>query len=286
LQHKIFISYAREDEDIKERLVSHLNSLESDFIVFWSDNHLRPGDDFENEIQNQITSASAAIWIISADFLRSEFIRRVERPACEAKEKQGEFQIFTLLAGPVSQKGNSRILRRQLWHNAAPLKNRTATERESDIAEFVSIVAEALITAPISDCSVPETIEAGESTKKETLYQSGIKPMSFDVLAIDSQLLSIFGSISFDATWFNTVTGLPPNEFKRVIIDHICYLIRPGSTDDSMSLLLIKMSGNDSPLFDDETRVTTFDRIITIARSFYSPHIKILPTGVLTGTQI
>jgi hypothetical protein len=84
-----------------DRLLVHLKPLESKGLidVVWSDKRIESGAEWEKEIRQAIASARIAILLISADFLASDFITRVELPALlEISNKEG-IVILPVIAG-------------------------------------------------------------------------------------------------------------------------------------------------------------------------------------------
>src|SRR3954462_14506935 len=78
---KIFISYSHADKDWLERLKRHLKPLVRERnLDCWDDTHIRPGDDWKQEIQNALDTAQVAVLLISADFFASDFIAEPELP--------------------------------------------------------------------------------------------------------------------------------------------------------------------------------------------------------------
>ena len=69
---KIFISYSHADKEWLDRLRRHLKPLvrEGD-LDCWDDTHIRPGDDWKQEIENALDTAQVAVLLISADFFAS-----------------------------------------------------------------------------------------------------------------------------------------------------------------------------------------------------------------------
>ncbi len=77
----VFVSYSHKDERWLERLQTHLAPLTQDYdLDLWDDTRLRPGSKWQEEIRNAVDKANAAVLIISADFLASEFVRTNELP--------------------------------------------------------------------------------------------------------------------------------------------------------------------------------------------------------------
>jgi hypothetical protein len=46
----------------------------------WDDTHIRPGDDWKQEIRNALDTAQVAVLLISSDFFASDFIDETELP--------------------------------------------------------------------------------------------------------------------------------------------------------------------------------------------------------------
>jgi len=77
----VFISYSHRDARWLQRLQVHLKPLERlGKITLWDDTHIDPGKKWLNEIRKALGSAKAAILLISADFLASDFIAKNEIP--------------------------------------------------------------------------------------------------------------------------------------------------------------------------------------------------------------
>lgn len=87
----VFVSYSRRDDKwLKEikKIMSPI--LKSDIINFWDDTKIKPGSDWEIEIDNALNISKAAILIVTPDFLDSDFIKSNELPKIlESKESQG-----------------------------------------------------------------------------------------------------------------------------------------------------------------------------------------------------
>lgn len=97
----VFISSSRVDAGWKALLLKQLYVLrEEGLINIWEDRHVEPGADWHRDIQEAIKSASAAVLIITANFLTSEYILNVEVPALLGRRKADGLPIFPLIAEP------------------------------------------------------------------------------------------------------------------------------------------------------------------------------------------
>ncbi|MGB0218067.1 MAG: toll/interleukin-1 receptor domain-containing protein [Sinimarinibacterium flocculans] len=97
----IFISYSHADSYWRQRLETHLAPLErSATVSYWSDRRLLPGSNWRNEIREAIARSKIAIFLVSADFLASDFIRTHELPPLlDAAEDEGK-SIFSIIVSP------------------------------------------------------------------------------------------------------------------------------------------------------------------------------------------
>jgi XTP/dITP diphosphohydrolase len=78
---KIFISYSRDDKKWFQTVVNMLSPILRDYgIAPWTDELIGAGDQWKRAIEAALESSSAAILLVSASFLSSEFIRNVELP--------------------------------------------------------------------------------------------------------------------------------------------------------------------------------------------------------------
>src|SRR5918993_2592769 len=87
---KVFISYSHADKEWLDRLKRHLKPLvRENSLDLWDDTHIRPGDDWKQEIQNALDTAQVAVLLISADFFVSDFIDEAELPPLLAAAQAG-----------------------------------------------------------------------------------------------------------------------------------------------------------------------------------------------------
>lgn len=105
---RIFVSYSHEDDYWLGRLLVHLRPLEREGrIEPWSDREIRPGDEWKEEIRKAIEACQAAVLLISADFMASDFINDDElTPLLEAAKEEG-VRIIPLLVSSSSYEDSS-----------------------------------------------------------------------------------------------------------------------------------------------------------------------------------
>jgi hypothetical protein len=83
----VFICYCHADADAKKELVRHLLGLteplglkDSNYLLVWSDEQIRAGEDWQQRIQEELSKVRVAILLVSSGFLASEFIIGREVP--------------------------------------------------------------------------------------------------------------------------------------------------------------------------------------------------------------
>lgn len=95
---EVFLSYSHRDTEYLERLMVHLRPLERDATIqTWSDRRIRTGERWREEIAEAMDRASAAVLLVSPDFLASDFIMTNELPRLLKKARSEGTQILPLI---------------------------------------------------------------------------------------------------------------------------------------------------------------------------------------------
>jgi hypothetical protein len=75
----VFISYSHRDTDWKDRFVRHLNvSVKQGHFVQWNDEQIGAGEDWYETISAAMDASGVGVFLISSDFLGSDFILKEE----------------------------------------------------------------------------------------------------------------------------------------------------------------------------------------------------------------
>jgi hypothetical protein len=141
-ENDIFISYCHTDNEFLQRLLIHLRPLnKAGLIKTWADTDLRAGDLWEQEITKALQRASAAILLVSADFMASDFIVDNELPPLLAKAEAEGTRIIPLIVKPCRFTRDKHISRFQAVNEPRrPLISLTEAEKEEiydKVAMFV-----------------------------------------------------------------------------------------------------------------------------------------------------
>ena len=115
MRDQVFISYSHKDARWLERLQVYLAPLERrGRIRRWDDTLIKPGQLWESEIGSALERTRVAILLVSADFLASDFIARVELPRLRGvAEDQGVLIIPVIL-------DHCNFDRLPSWPNSSP----------------------------------------------------------------------------------------------------------------------------------------------------------------------
>lgn len=126
----LFISYSHEDEEWLLELKKFLKPLEQrNLVTIWDDRKIKAGAEWRQEIEKALTSAKAAILLISMDFLNSTFIANNELPQLLSAAQQRGLHIFWI-AVRQSTVEETEIAKYQAAHKGPPLASLKDSERD------------------------------------------------------------------------------------------------------------------------------------------------------------
>lgn len=101
--NKIFLSYSHKDIEWMKRLETmlkpYLREAEQE-LNLWVDTKIRAGDQWSKQIDQALKSASIAVLLVSADFLASEFITKVELSWFLKVAKEGKLRLLWVYLSP------------------------------------------------------------------------------------------------------------------------------------------------------------------------------------------
>lgn len=98
---RLFVSYSHKDSDWLDRLRVHLSPVtRSQGIDLWDDTRIKTGQLWKKEIATALDGADAAVLLVSADFLASDFIQSEELPVLLRNASGRGTKIFPIVVGP------------------------------------------------------------------------------------------------------------------------------------------------------------------------------------------
>ncbi len=99
---KVFISYAHADQKMHQELVNHLGALRnSQKITIWWDQEIPPGANWRDQIDTHIDQADLILFLLSADFIASNYCWNHEVQVALKRHEAGEVQVIPVLLKPV-----------------------------------------------------------------------------------------------------------------------------------------------------------------------------------------
>jgi hypothetical protein len=103
----IFYSYAHEDEELRDKLETHLAPLKQQkYITSWHDRRIPLGGlPAQQVIDEQLMAAHIILLLISADFLASDYCYGIEMPKALSRHRNGDAYVIPVLLRPVDWQG-------------------------------------------------------------------------------------------------------------------------------------------------------------------------------------
>jgi hypothetical protein len=129
----VFISYSHADSQWLRLLNTHLKPLIRDQkLEIWSDQKIRKGERWRDRIRRQMAMARVGIFLVSADFLASDFIHAEELPPLLKAANQEGATLLTIIVRPCGGAFQDSPLSQLQSMNGpqSPLSGMTRTQRE------------------------------------------------------------------------------------------------------------------------------------------------------------
>jgi hypothetical protein len=127
----VFISYSHADSHWREMLTLHLHPLVRDQQVqIWSDKDIRMGERWQDRIRRQLAQARVAIFLVSADFLASDFIHAEELPPLLVAAEQEGAILLSIIVRPCAFRDSPLSSLQAMNNPNRPLSGMSKTQRE------------------------------------------------------------------------------------------------------------------------------------------------------------
>ena len=141
---KLFISYAREDEEYKNQLVKHLKGLaQQGVIASWHDGQLVAGQQWNDEIVRNLGEARVLLLLISPSFISSDYVSKVELAQAGERYERGEVSVIPVLIRNVHAWESKRLGSHTLGSfQALPRSFKFVVDWPNRDAAFAEIAAE------------------------------------------------------------------------------------------------------------------------------------------------
>jgi replicative DNA helicase len=98
----VFFSYSHKDEHFKEQLDTHLSILQRKGLInTWNDRKISPGQDWESIIEAQLDRADIVLFLISPDFVASDYCYGKEMLRALERHERNEAKVIPIIVRPV-----------------------------------------------------------------------------------------------------------------------------------------------------------------------------------------
>lgn len=98
---KLFVSYSHKDEAFREDLETHFTMLmRQGKISVWNDRKILPGGNIDNNIDIHLADSDIVIFLISPDFIRSEYCFSKELSDALDLHEEGRVQVVPIIIRP------------------------------------------------------------------------------------------------------------------------------------------------------------------------------------------
>jgi len=143
----LFVSYSHADEEIKKQLEKHLHPLERiNLIKKWSDRHIKPGQEWDRVISENLKEADIAIILVSVDFLNSSYCYDVEMDEALDYHEKGKLKLIPVIVGHCLWKLAPFTRLQALPKDAVPICSwPSRDEALVNVADGIRIAAEELL---------------------------------------------------------------------------------------------------------------------------------------------
>src|SRR5262247_2075487 len=144
---KLFLSYAHSDEPLRQELMTHLSLLQREGVIqTWHDRNINAGDDWKQQIDDNLNTATVILLLISADFLASDYCYEIEMQRALERHNAGEARVIPVILRPVDWHGAPFGTLQALPTDAKPITSWTnRDEAYANVAQGVRRAVEAIL---------------------------------------------------------------------------------------------------------------------------------------------
>ena len=144
---RVFISYAHEDRAYVEALSKHLQGMvQEGMISAWDDAEIKPGQDWNRAILEQLDAADLILLLVSSDFLASKYAYAVELKQAIRRQEESLARVIPIAIRPCLWRGTPLAKLQGLPRDLDPVSNTGAEDRDRVYAEIASEIFDAVET--------------------------------------------------------------------------------------------------------------------------------------------
>jgi hypothetical protein len=103
---EIFYSYSHKDEDLRDKLKTHLSILKRQGVIAdWHDRNIDVGAEWAGQIDEHLNSAKVILLLVSADFLASDYCYDLEMKRAMQRHDAKEACVIPIVLRACDWKG-------------------------------------------------------------------------------------------------------------------------------------------------------------------------------------
>src|SRR5262245_5936660 len=165
VQQVLFVCYSHTDQKFREQFGKYLQPDSLPSVKIFSDAIIAPGDEWQKTFLDALDQATAALILVSQDFMISPFIQQVELREILANHIKRGLRLFLVPVRATNYEGT--YLAKFQWARPPekPLSLLPEAEREAVMVEICRNIARQFTTKP-DDPQIAHTLECLNSIPK------------------------------------------------------------------------------------------------------------------------
>ena len=143
---EVFFSYSYQDEQLRDKLVKHLDILKQQGIITaWHDREISAGTEWAGEIDAHLNTANVILLLISADFLASDYCYDIELTRAMERHVARKARVIPVILHEIDWKSAPFGKLQALPENARPVTSwENRDQAFADVARGIGKVVEEL----------------------------------------------------------------------------------------------------------------------------------------------
>lgn len=135
---KVFYSYSHKDEILKEEFESHMSGLKrKGLIEEWHDRKIIPGQKWEDQISSNIEDAHIVLFLVSSDFIASEYCYNIEVLKSVERHNSGKCIVVPVILRECDWEGTPFESIQGLPTDMKPIKSRHWHDKDEAFTDTV-----------------------------------------------------------------------------------------------------------------------------------------------------
>jgi len=141
----IFISYSHKDKKWLDLIQTFLKPYtRNEKVSVWSDEQIKPGDTWDNEIKKQLEVCRVAVLLVTPNFIASDYIINKELSIILKRQQEGELIIYWIAVSHSAYKQTVLSKIQSVNNPDKPLDELSKPERDKILVQIAEKIANAM----------------------------------------------------------------------------------------------------------------------------------------------